>query len=225
MHFFFVRSTRTPTLEHQRPNDRYYDAFMPGIKSILGQTVTKENRPLQAKAIECLGLIAESVGPQRFGADATAAMNLIMSLQASDLPADDPRAPELMQCAVRICKCVGDQFVICLPRVLPPLLKCLDKTKIGMSVTDVEEDDSNTNAADKDAAAAGMSTWVIGIRGVGDKKISLNTAAIDDMHMSITILREYVVVVVFEGCHLANIHHHQPNTGTHKYSEESSFRT
>ena len=94
-----------------------------------------------------------------------------------------------------------------------------------MSVTDVEEDDSNTNAADKDAAAAGMSTWVIGIRGVGDKKISLNTAAIDDMHMSITILREYVVVVVFEGCHLANIHHHQPNTGTHKYSEESSFRT
>ena len=53
-----------------------------------------------------------------------------------------------------------------------------------MSVTDVEEDDSNTNAADKDAAAAGMSTWVIGIRGVGDKKISLNTAAIDDMPVS-----------------------------------------
>jgi importin-5 len=81
----------------------YYNEFMPGIKSILGQAVTKENRPLQAKAIECLGLIAESVGPQRFGADATAAMNLIMSLQGSGLPADDPRAPELMQCAVRGC--------------------------------------------------------------------------------------------------------------------------
>jgi len=84
---------------------------------------------------------------------------------------------------------VGDQFVVCLPRVLPPLLACLDKSKVGMSVVDVEEEDSNKDA--QDAAASGVSTWVIGIRGVGDKKISLNTAAIDDMHMSISILREY----------------------------------
>ena len=78
---------------------------------------------------------------------------------------------------------------MCLPRVLPPLLACLDKSKVGMSVVDVEEEDSNKDA--QDAAASGVSTWVIGIRGVGDKKISLNTAAIDDMHMSISILREY----------------------------------
>ena len=77
----------------------YYDAFMPGIKSILGQTVTKENRPLQAKAIECLGLIAESVGPQRFPRTQQP-MNLIMSLQASELPLMIPEHPS-SQCAVR----------------------------------------------------------------------------------------------------------------------------
>jgi len=168
---------------------RYYDHFMPGIKGILSRSAdTREARALSARAIECMGLIAESVGMAKFGKDAEAAMQMIIKLQSAGLSDDDPRAPQLMQCSVRICKCVGAGFAVCLPQVVPPLMRALAE-KVDYSVTDVEEGEG------AGAGDSKMDSVVIGIRGIGDKRISLNTGVIDDKLMACNLLREYATVL------------------------------
>ena len=148
--------------------------------SILWDRPTKENHPLQAKAIECLGLI-RVCGTATFGADATAATNWSCLFRPVNFPLMIPEhhigtlrplgfERSLIssnitkfnslsrRTQVRICKCVGDHLWFAYS-VLPPPWNVSTRRR-SEYVTD-EEDDSNTNAADKDAAAAGMSTRVI----------------------------------------------------------------
>jgi len=58
----------------------YYSMFMPGVKSILMSASGPEQSILRGKAIECAGLIGESVDSQLFAVDATEIMQIILTI-------------------------------------------------------------------------------------------------------------------------------------------------
>lgn len=49
---------------------KYYDAVMPYLKSILMNATDKSNRMLRAKSMECISLVGMAVGKQKFKDDA-----------------------------------------------------------------------------------------------------------------------------------------------------------
>ena len=44
---------------------RYYDLFMPSLKYIMANAVSKEHRLLRGKTIECISLIGLAVGQEK----------------------------------------------------------------------------------------------------------------------------------------------------------------
>ena len=61
----------------------YYQVFMPGVKAILTSTSASSGGPelalLRGKAIECAGIIGESVGKTLFASDALEIMNSLLN--------------------------------------------------------------------------------------------------------------------------------------------------
>lgn len=49
---------------------KYYDAVMPYLKTILVNANDKSNRMLRAKAMECISLVGMAVGKDKFRDDA-----------------------------------------------------------------------------------------------------------------------------------------------------------
>ncbi|MFO3797833.1 MAG: hypothetical protein ACK8QZ_11230, partial [Anaerolineales bacterium] len=92
---------------------RYYEAFMPGIKNILQNALAPSMSQLRSKAMECVGLIGEAVGPELFVNDAVEVMRvLVPSLQNCE----GRGAPEEVSTAcARICKALKQEFLPFLP--------------------------------------------------------------------------------------------------------------
>ena len=104
---------------------RYYDHLMPLLFRVLDQphdAQAKENRLLNAKAMECATLIALAVGKERVGADAVQLVNVLGRIQTSVQDPDDPQGSYLLHCWGRMCKVMGNDFLPYLPSVMPPLL-------------------------------------------------------------------------------------------------------
>lgn len=102
---------------------KYYDFFMPPVKEILRAAQgNKDTRLLRGKAMECVGLIGNAVGHERFSTDALEVMHILMETQQGGLSNDDPQYQYMVQALARICECVGEAFVPFLPHVIPPLL-------------------------------------------------------------------------------------------------------
>ena len=55
----------------------YYATFMPGIKQMLHQALGPDMSTLRGRAMECVGLLGESVGTDLFAADALEIMNTL----------------------------------------------------------------------------------------------------------------------------------------------------
>ncbi|KAG4963051.1 hypothetical protein JHK86_039919 [Glycine max] len=79
---------------------KYYDAVMPYLKAILVNANDKSNRMLRAKAMECISLVGMAVGKEKFRDDAKQVMDVLMSLQQSQLDVDDPTASYMLQTSV-----------------------------------------------------------------------------------------------------------------------------
>ena len=60
---------------------KYYDNFIPYLKSILINANNKEYRKLRGKAMECISLIGGAVGKEKFFNDAKEVMNIMMQTQ------------------------------------------------------------------------------------------------------------------------------------------------
>ena len=56
-------------LSSKRHFTKYYDTFVPGVKSILSSAKGKSMATLRGKAIECISLIGRAVGPEKFRPD------------------------------------------------------------------------------------------------------------------------------------------------------------
>ena len=66
---------------------------MPCLKYIIQNATTQELRLLRGKTIECISLIGLAVGTEKFSADASEVMEMLLKTQTGDteLSDDDPQ--------------------------------------------------------------------------------------------------------------------------------------
>ncbi|KAF8250201.1 ARM repeat-containing protein [Wilcoxina mikolae CBS 423.85] len=159
---------------------RYYDHLMPLLFGVLNQPQqAKENRLLNAKAMECATLIALAVGRERLGTDAVQLVQVLGNIQNSVSDPDDPQGSYLLHCWGRMCRVMGNDFLPYLPAVMPPLLE-LASAKADVQLLDDE---------DQIASMEQEEGWeLLPVRG---KYIGIKTSALDDKYMAIELLVIY----------------------------------
>jgi len=155
----------------------YYANFMPLlIEAVSAPLANKDYRSLKGKLIECISLIGVSVGKELFMKDAVGFMEILAKLQATVIDADDPQREYIFQSWTRISTCLGQDFVPYLEYVMPPLLKSAEAR------TSVQIINPNTNVEEEQG-------WEY--IEVGDKKIALHTAALDEKATSCNLIYCY----------------------------------
>ncbi|XP_062212132.1 uncharacterized protein LOC133913097 [Phragmites australis] len=147
---------------------KYYDAVMPYLKAILMNATDKSNRMLRAKSMECISLVGMAVGKQKFKDDAKQVMEVLMTLQGSQMEADDPITSYMLQAWARLCKCLGQDFLPYMSVVMPPLLQSA-QLKPDVSVTSAGTDE-NGESDDE-----GVETITL-----GDKRIGIRTSLLEE---------------------------------------------
>merc|ERR1719400_1205063 len=84
----------------------YYDRFVPCLKYIIQNATTTELRLLRGKTIECISLIGLAVGPEKFTADASEVMEMLLKTQTGDaeMSDDDPQMSYMISAWARIAR-------------------------------------------------------------------------------------------------------------------------
>ncbi|KAI4386303.1 hypothetical protein MLD38_004244 [Melastoma candidum] len=148
---------------------KYYDAVMPYLKAILVNATDKSNRMLRAKAMECISLVGMAVGKEKFRDDAKQVMEVLMSLQGSQMETDDPTTSYMLQAWARLCKCLGQDFLPYMSVVMPPLLQSA-QLKPDVTITSADSDNEIDESDDE-----GMETITL-----GDKRIGIKTSVLEE---------------------------------------------
>ncbi|KAI4350353.1 hypothetical protein L6164_004815 [Bauhinia variegata] len=152
----------------QEQFQKYYDAVMPYLKTILMNANDKSTRMLRAKAMECISLVGMAVGKEKFREDAKQVMDVLMSLQQSQLETDDPTASYMLQAWARLCKCLGQDFLPYMGYVMPPLLQSA-QLKPDVTITSADSD------AEIDEDDDSIETITL-----GDKRIGIKTSVLEE---------------------------------------------
>ncbi|CAI0440606.1 unnamed protein product [Linum tenue] len=148
---------------------KYYDAVMPYLKAILVNATDKSNRMLRAKSMECISLVGMAVGKDKFRDDAKQVMDVLMSLQGSQMEADDPTTSYMLQAWARLCKCLGQDFLPYMSVVMPPLLLSA-QLKPDVTITSADSDNEIDDSDDES-----METITL-----GDKRIGIKTSVLEE---------------------------------------------
>ncbi|KAL6500045.1 hypothetical protein OROGR_027955 [Orobanche gracilis] len=161
-----LASVADSSQEHFR---NYYGAVMPYLKTILVGATDKSNRMLRAKAMECISLVGMAVGKDTFKEDAKQVMEVLMSLQGSQMETDDPTISYMLQAWARLCKCLGQDFLPYMSVVMPPLLQSA-QLKPDVTITSTDSD-NEFDESDDDS----METITL-----GDKRIGIKTSVLEE---------------------------------------------
>ncbi|KAL1540937.1 importin-5-like [Salvia divinorum] len=148
---------------------KYYDAVMPYLKTILVNATDKSNRMLRAKAMECISLVGMAVGKDIFMEDAKKVMDVLSSLQGSQMETDDPTTSYMLQAWARLCKCLGQDFLPYMSIVMPPLIQS-SQLKPDVTITSADSDDEIDESDDES-----METITL-----GDKRIGIKTSVLEE---------------------------------------------
>ncbi|CAA3002294.1 importin-5-like [Olea europaea subsp. europaea] len=148
---------------------KYYDAVMPYLKAILMNATDKSNRMLRAKAMECISLVGMAVGKEKFKEDAKQVMEVLMSLQGSQLETDDPTTSYMLQAWARLCKCLGQDFLPYMSVVMPPLLQSA-QLKPDVIITSADSDNEIDESDDESIETITL----------GDKRIGIKTSVLEE---------------------------------------------
>uniref|UniRef100_A0A1D1XN17 Importin-5 n=1 Tax=Anthurium amnicola TaxID=1678845 RepID=A0A1D1XN17_9ARAE len=148
---------------------KYYDAVMPYLKNILINATEKSKRMLRAKSMECISLVGMAVGKDKFRDDAKQVMEVLMTLQGSQLETDDPTISYMLQAWARLCKCLGQDFLPYMSVVMPPLLQSA-QLKPDVTITSADSDD-DIDESDDDS---------IETITLGDKRIGIKTSVLEE---------------------------------------------
>lgn len=153
---------------------RFYDIFIPLAKDVLVHAVGKEYSLLRGKAMESIALIGQAVGKERFVADAKEVMEILIRVQASE-ELEGPEVQYVAQSCVRIGSILKGDFVPYLPHVIPPLIKQaqIQPDIVLSDVVDGESEEDGKTADGKDSVT-------VDIRGVGKKRLQINTSALEE---------------------------------------------
>ena len=162
---------------------KYYDTVLPYLKSILVNANGKEYRMLRAKAVECISLVGMAVGRARFAQDAREVMDMLMRLQSGGFEDDDPTVQYMLQAWTRLCKCLGEEFVPYLEVVMQPLLKSAN-LKADVIVTNKDDEDGGEEEEEENDEYEQVE--------VGDKRVSIRTAALEEKATACNMLCCYV---------------------------------
>ncbi|KAG4167661.1 hypothetical protein ERO13_A13G209350v2 [Gossypium hirsutum] len=127
---------------------KYYDAVMPYLKAILVNATDKSNCMLRAESMECINLVGMAVGKEKFRADAKQVMEVLMSLQGSQMETDDPTTSYMLQAWARLCKCLGQDFLPYMTVVIPPLLQSA-QLKPDVTITSADSDNDIEDSDDE----------------------------------------------------------------------------
>lgn len=157
---------------------KYYEKFMPALKFIIKEsTGNDELRVLRGKAIECVSLIGMAVGKEKFCADASEVMQMLLATQTGDLKLadDDPQLSYMMAAWARICRILGPDFQAYLPYVMEPVLKA---AALRVEVAILDDDDR--------AAIENSSEWES--VSVQDQAVGIKTAGLEDKATACSML-------------------------------------
>merc|ERR1719199_396675 len=100
----------------------YYDHIMPLLKNFVMTAKGEKEGTLRGKAFECIGMIGEAVGKDKFRGDAKDAISEMMK---TPVAADDLQKEYINQTSQRICKVLKKEFAPYLPGVLPNIFETL----------------------------------------------------------------------------------------------------
>lgn len=148
---------------------KYYDAVMPYLKAILMNATDKSNRMLRAKSMECISLVGMAVGKEKFRDDAKQVMEVLMTLQGSQMETDDPITSYMLQAWARLCKCLGQDFLPYMSVVMPPLLQSA-QLKPDVTITSADSDDDIDESDDESIETITL----------GDKRIGIRTSVLEE---------------------------------------------
>lgn len=154
---------------------RFYDIFIPLAKEVLTNAHGKEYTLLRGKSMESIALIGQAVGKERFANDAKEIMEILVRVQSSET-LEGPMVQYVAQSCVRIGSILKEDFVPYLPHVIPVLIKQAqiepDIQLLDVMDNEVEEDDPTGDD--------GTDTMTLDIRGMGKKRLEINTSALED---------------------------------------------
>jgi hypothetical protein len=160
---------------------KYYDTVMPYLKTILMNATDKANRMLRAKSMECISLVGMAVGKDKFRDDAKQVMEVLMSLQGSNLETDDPTISYMLQAWARLCKCLGQDFLPYMNVVMPPLLHSA-KLKPDVTISSANSDGDIGESDDESIETITL----------GDKRIGIKTSVLEEKATACNMLCCYV---------------------------------
>lgn len=153
----------------QEQFQKYYDSVMPYLKAILTNATDKSNRMLRAKSMECISLVGMAVGKEKFRDDAKQVMEVLMTLQGSQMETDDPTTSYMLQAWARLCKCLGQDFLPYMSVVMPPLLQSA-QLKPDVTITSADSD-ADIDVSDDES---------IETITLGDKRIGIKTSVLEE---------------------------------------------
>ncbi|CAD5177263.1 unnamed protein product [Musa acuminata subsp. malaccensis] len=148
---------------------KYYDAVMTYLKVILVNATDKSNRMLRAKSMECISLVGMAVGKENFLHLLWEVMEVLMTLQGSQMETDDPTTIYMLQAWARFCKCLGQDFLPYMSVVMPPLLQSA-QLKPDVTITSVDSDDDIEDSDDESIETI----------TIGDKRIGIRTSVLEE---------------------------------------------
>ena len=169
---------------------RYYTSFFPSILAILAAPAVAGRLVLRARAMQCVGIIASTVGAERFGPDATRVMETLMRTMAGGMAAEDPGVGMLLEACTRIASCIGAAFLPYMETVLTPIL-AMAAADVGFKVTDVDEGPLGQGGAEEADTASGFSSVVLDVRGMGKKQLTMNTFVIEQKVLACNMILEF----------------------------------
>nr|XP_029123663.1 importin-5 isoform X2 [Elaeis guineensis] len=150
-------------------SSQYYDAVMPYLKAIFMNATDKSKRMLRAKSMECISLVGMAVGKEKFREDAKQVMEVLMTLQGSQMEADDPITSYMLQAWARLCKCLGQDFLPYMNIVMPPLLQSA-QLKPDVTITSADSDEEIDDSDDDSIETITL----------GDKRIGIRTSVLEE---------------------------------------------
>ncbi|TDH65048.1 hypothetical protein CCR75_008975 [Bremia lactucae] len=170
---------------------RFYDIFIPLAKEVLTNAHGREYALLRGKSMESIALIGQAVGKQRFVRDAKSIMEILVRVQTSE-ELEGPEVQYVAQSCVRIGSILKEEFVPYLPHVVPSLIKQ------AMIQPNIQLSDIDDDAVVEDGQTAdGKDAMTLEIRGVGKKRLEINTSALEDKTNACNML--YQLALDLEG--------------------------
>ncbi|KAH9258237.1 hypothetical protein BASA81_003286 [Batrachochytrium salamandrivorans] len=127
----------------------YSDALQPLKQALDTLPLTEEKYGLRARLVDCISLIGQSVGKERFFPDA---VWLIQLLQRTPLNAEDENVTHIQQAWTRLAEVLGEDLGRYLPVIVPFVLEICSRDNLDQGQDDEDEDEAG--GGDEENAAA-----------------------------------------------------------------------